>query len=49
MNGRILKHMDMESISGQMAIGMKDNGKTVLNMDKDLIILQMANLFTVCS
>ena len=41
--------MDMEFISGQMAIGMKDNGKTVLNMGKDQIILQMANLFTVCS
>ena len=49
MNGRILEHMDMEFISGQMAIGMKDSGKTVLNMGKELIILQMANLFTVCS
>lgn len=47
VNGRILKHMGMEFISGQMAIGMKDNGKTVLNMGKDLIILQMANHFTV--
>ena len=39
----------MEFINGQMAIDMKDNGKTVLNMGKDLIILQMANHFTVIS
>ena len=29
VNGKILKHMDMEYINGQMEINMKDNGQIV--------------------
>ena len=46
-SGRILKHMGMEFTSGLMETDMKDNGKIVLSMGKELTTLQMVNRLPV--